>query len=134
MTAVLQFVLDALICSLVVKAFCVHTPLWLLFSFVAVFCMGCISFALCCSVFFSNAKLAAVVLPIAFFAAVLPKYIFFGTDRFEKTTEKLAASLLLPSAFAFGADILADYEYAQVGRRGVTRVPTDRASEPLLHR
>ena len=30
-TAVLQFLLDALICSLVVKAFCVHTPLWLLF-------------------------------------------------------------------------------------------------------
>ena len=104
------------------------------------------------------------MLPIAFFAAVLPKYIFFGTDRFEKTQEKVATSLplpllglglglrarartggrvkvanpnlspdpepspspspnpiqvatslLLPSAFAFGADILADYEYAQVG-------------------
>jgi len=32
------------------------------------------------------------VLPIAFFASVLPKYIFFGTDRFEKTAEKLATS------------------------------------------
>ena len=30
-TAILQFLLDALICALVVKAFCVHTPLWLLF-------------------------------------------------------------------------------------------------------
>ena len=55
-TAIVQFLLDALICALVVKAFCVHTPLWLLFSFIGIFCLGCISFALCCSVFFSNAR------------------------------------------------------------------------------
>lgn len=115
MTAIVQFLLDAFVCALVVKAFCVYTPFWVLFTYVAIFCMGCISFALCVSVFFSNAKLAAVVLPIVFFASVLPKYIFFSTDRFEKINEKLAASLLLPSAFSFGADILADYEYAQVG-------------------
>ena len=35
--------------------------------------------------------------------------------RYERTTDKLWASLLLPSAFSFGADILADYEYAEIG-------------------
>ena len=44
-TAIAQFLLDALICALVIKAFCVHTPLWLLFSFIGVFCLGYISFA-----------------------------------------------------------------------------------------
>ena len=114
-TAIVQFALDAFICAGVISLFCVNTPFWVLLLYVTTFCMGCISFALLLSVFFSNAKLAAIVLPIAFFAAVLPKYIFFGTNRFEKTREKLASSLLLPSAFSFGADILADYEYAQVG-------------------
>ena len=47
----------------------------------------------------------------------LPKYryIFFGSNRFEKSGQKLCASLLLPTAFAFGADIIADYEYAEIG-------------------
>ena len=43
------------------------------------------------------------------------RYIFFGSNRFEKSGQKLWASLLLPTAFAFGADIIADYEYAEVG-------------------
>ena len=46
---------------------------------------------------------------------MLPRYIFFGSNRFEKPQEKLMASLLLPTAFAFGADIIADYEYAEIG-------------------
>jgi len=41
---------------------------------------------------------------------VLPKYLFFGTNRYERTNDKLLASLLSPTAFAFGAEVLGDYE------------------------
>ncbi len=51
------------------------------------------------------------------------RYIFFGTNPYERTSAKVLTSLLLPSAFAFGADILADYEYAE---RSVTLAPTRR--------
>ena len=91
------------------------TSFALLLAYVTLFCVGVVSFCLLVSVFFSNAKLAAVLAPILFFGAVLPKYVFFGSNRYERTTDKLWASLLLPSAFSFGADILADYEYAEIG-------------------
>ncbi|EOD36771.1 hypothetical protein EMIHUDRAFT_449089 [Emiliania huxleyi CCMP1516] len=38
-----------------------------------------------------------------------------GTNRFEQTGAKIAASLAAPTAFAFGADVLGEYEYASVG-------------------
>ena len=114
-TALLQFVLIAILCAGTTASFMIHTSFALLFAYVTLFCVGVVSFCLLVSVFFSNAKLAAVLAPILFFGAVLPKYVFFGSNRYERTTDKLWASLLLPSAFSFGADILADYEYAEIG-------------------
>ena len=35
--------------------------------------------------------------------------------RYERVTSKMYFSLLLPTAFAFGADILADFELAEIG-------------------
>ena len=67
------------------------------------------------SVFFSNSKLAAIVGPVALFLTILPKYIFFSTNANEAVPAKYAASILPPTAFTFGADILAQYEYAKVG-------------------
>lgn len=64
---------------------------------------------------FSRAKLAAIVGPMALFATLLPRYIFFGSNRYEAVPAKRWASLLPCTAFAFGADIIADYEYAEVG-------------------
>jgi len=64
---------------------------------------------------FSRAKLAAIVGPMAFFATLLPRFLFFGTNRFEATNAKVWASLLPCTAFAFGADIIADYEYSEAG-------------------
>ena len=43
------------------------------------------------------------------------RFIFFGYNRYEATTAKRWASLLPATAFAFGADIVADYEYAEQG-------------------
>ena len=43
------------------------------------------------------------------------RYIFFGYNRNEAAGAKRLASLLPATAFAFGADIVADYEYAEQG-------------------
>ena len=83
--------------------------------YVGLFCLGSISFAFLLSVFFTNAVLSAVVGPIAFFGALLPRYLFFSTNRYERVSAKIFASLLLPTAFSFGADILADFELAEIG-------------------
>jgi hypothetical protein len=52
---------------------------------------------------------------MALFATLLPRFIFFETNRYEAIASKRWASLLQCTAFAFGADIIADYEYAEVG-------------------
>ena len=115
LSALVQFAFICLASAVVTKMFVVNTALWILLVYIGCFCLGAISFAFLLSVFFSNAILSAVVGPIAFFAALLPRYLFFGTNRFEKVDQKIYASLLLPTAFAFGADILAEYELAEIG-------------------
>lgn len=55
-------------------------------------------------------QLAAIVGPVALFCAVLPRYLFFNTNRFEAAGAKYLWSLSSPTAFAFAADIVADYE------------------------
>ena len=65
--------------------------------------------------FFRFAQLAALVGPVILFAAILPRYIFYGTNRYEAASSKFYWSLLSPTAFTFGADFIADYEYAGVG-------------------
>ena len=43
------------------------------------------------------------------------RFIFFGYNRYEAAEARKWASLLPATAFAFGADIVADYEYAEQG-------------------
>jgi ATP-binding cassette, subfamily A (ABC1), member 3 len=87
----------------------------LLFIYFFLFCMSEIQFAFLISVFFSNAKLAAIAGPVALFASLLPRYIFYTTSNNVEIVNKLLACLLSPTAFSFGADIIAQYEYANVG-------------------
>lgn len=87
----------------------------LIFMFLFSFCLSEISFSFLIASFFSKAKLAAIVGPVFLFCSILPRYIFFGTNRYEEQQSKYFASLLSPSAFSFGADIIADYEYSGVG-------------------
>lgn len=87
----------------------------LLFFYFFFFCISEINFAFLLSVFFSNAKLAAIAGPVLLFAAILPRYIFLNTTNNEQVVNKVLACILSPSAFAFGADIISDYEYANVG-------------------
>ena len=107
LSAILQFTVTTLLCTVMIKQFVINTATWIILLYVGVFCLGAVSFAFFLSVFFSNAVLSAVVGPVAFFGALLPRYLFFGANRYERTQAKIYASLLLPTAFSFAADILA---------------------------
>jgi hypothetical protein len=63
----------------------------------------------------NSAKLAAIIGPLALFATILPRFIFFGSNRYEATTGKMWASLFPATAFTFAADIIGEYEYSQQG-------------------
>ena len=63
----------------------------------------------------SYSKLASIVAPVVLFCAILPRYIFFSTNEEEVVAGKYIASLLSPTAFTFGADIIASYEYGNIG-------------------
>jgi len=86
-----------------------------LYVFIGFFSTATVGFCFVVAACFSRAKLAAIVGPMAFFATLLPRFIFFDSNRYEATGGKLLGSLLPCTAFAFGADIIADYEYAEVG-------------------
>lgn len=75
--------------------------------------VGALSFLV--SVFFSNSKLAAICGPVVLVFTILPKFIFFGTETNEGVSAKLAASIMSPTAFSLGADIIAYYESITVG-------------------
>ena len=96
-------------------SFIPNTNIIILFFYFFLFHMSEISLSFLIAVFFSNSKLAAIVGPVILFITILPKYIFFGSNSNEESLAKYAASLLSPTAFTFGADILADYEYSKVG-------------------
>jgi hypothetical protein len=86
-----------------------------LFAWIGLFSTASIGFCLTIASLFHQSKLAAIIGPMALFATILPRFIFFGYNRYEATTAKKWASLLPATAFAFGADIVADYEYAEQG-------------------
>jgi hypothetical protein len=67
------------------------------------------------SVFFSNAKLAAICAPVFLFMTLLPRFAFLNTNENEVYAAKYATCLLPATAFSFGADIIAQYEYTGIG-------------------
>ena len=81
LSALVQFSIIAALCTAVIKLFVIHTAWWIILLYVGLFCLGAISFAFFLSVFFTNAVLSAIVGPIAFFGALLPRYLFFSTNR-----------------------------------------------------
>lgn len=116
LTALALFLWIALSSSvLCTSSFLPNSDPRLVFLFLATFCLSEITFSFLIASFFSKAKLAAIIGPVCLFCSILPRYIFFGTNRYEEQQSKYLASLLSPSAFSFGADILADYEYSGVG-------------------
>jgi ATP-binding cassette subfamily A (ABC1) protein 3 len=88
---------------------------FLIFLYFFFFCMSEINFAFLVSVFFGNAKLAAIFAPVILFSTILPRYLFYTSNANENVVYKVLACFLSPTAFAFGADIIANYEYSGVG-------------------
>jgi ATP-binding cassette subfamily A (ABC1) protein 3 len=87
----------------------------LVFIFFWIFVTSLLTFAFLVAVFFSKAKLAGIVGPIILFAAVMPRYAFFSTDGGEMLGAKTMTSVFSPTAFTFGADLLMQYEGANLG-------------------
>ena len=114
-TSIIFFVIAILVTVTLSTNVLMHSSPAYLFTFIGLFSTATIGFCFVIASFFSRAKLAAIVGPMALFATLLPRFIFFGSNRYEAITSKKLASLLPCTAFAFGADIIADYEYAEVG-------------------
>jgi ATP-binding cassette subfamily A (ABC1) protein 3 len=100
---------------LTTSSFLVSSNSFLIFLFFFFFCMSEINFAFLISVFFSNSKLAAIFGPVILFSTILPRYIFYTTNGNEFVGYKILACILSPTAFAFGADIISNYEYGGIG-------------------
>jgi ATP-binding cassette subfamily A (ABC1) protein 3 len=87
----------------------------IIFLFFALFCLSEVLLSMLLATFFSNSKLASIAAPALLFSTILPRYIFFNTVDEELWIQKYFTSLLSPSAFAFGADTIAQYEYSNIG-------------------
>ena len=115
-SSLLQFTVIALLITLLMHfTLLPHTDLSLLFFFFFMFILSEITFSFLISVFFNSAKVAGIVGSILIFAAVIPRYAFFNTDPNEAILGKTIVSLLSPTAFTLGADLLISYEGVNVG-------------------
>mmetsp|Transcript_43917 Transcript_43917/g.64517 ORF Transcript_43917/g.64517 Transcript_43917/m.64517 type:complete len:2436 (+) Transcript_43917:98-7405(+) len=116
LVAYLIFALCAVFVTLTLTwSLLINSSMLYVFAFIFLFCSSVIGFSFFISSFFSRAKLAAIFGPVALFCSLLPRWLFYGTNQYEMATQKKIASLLPCTAFAFGADIIADYEYAKIG-------------------
>ena len=96
-----------------------HTDVSLLLAFFVTFAMSQITLGFLMTVFFSKAKLAGVLGPILLFALTMPRYAFYSSDSGAGGSDsnvlpKTFVSLLSPTAFTFGADLLMQYEGANL--------------------
>ncbi len=114
-TATFSSSIISILVSLTLKGVMIHSSFFYLFIYILLFSFAASGFAFFIAAFFSRANLAGTIGPVALVTTILPQIIFFGTDQNEVTFSKKWASLLPCTAFVLGADILSDYEYAQVG-------------------
>lgn len=112
---VLFFWISVSFAFITTRSFLLKSSPTLLFFYFFLFCMSEINLAFLVSVFFSNSKLAAIVAPVVLFGALMPRYAFLTTNQNEQLVSKVMASFLSPTAFSFGADLIASYEYTGVG-------------------
>lgn len=92
------------------RSFLPNSNVTIVFAYFFIFSVALMQFSFLVAVFFNNSKLAAIVAPVVLFSSILPRFIFFTSNDYETVKPKIGASILLPTAFSFGADILAEYE------------------------
>lgn len=114
-STIVFFIITVSVTFILTRTVLLHSDPWYIFVYIGLFSSATVGFSFVLAAFFGQAKLASIVGPIALFVMLLPRFIFFGTNRFEATGGKMIASFLPATAFAFGADIVADYEYAEQG-------------------
>ncbi|CAM6122589.1 unnamed protein product [Calypogeia fissa] len=112
---VVFFIVSVFVTSLLKVTFFPKSDASIIFILFFLFTSSLIPFGFFLSVFFSKAKLAALVAPFVHFASIMPRYVFFRTGSGQALPGKSATSLLPPTAFTFGVDLMAQYEGADVG-------------------
>ena len=86
-----------------------------LFSRIFLFTTSQVSLCLLLVSFFNKAKLAAVIGPLVVFGMVIPSFIYTGQSGQENLAARTGVCLFSPTAFAFGASLLAEAEGANQG-------------------
>jgi len=116
LTYTLMFAVTALAdTTLECLTFFPKTNVVLMFIFNFEFLLSIIAFSVMLSTIFSRAKLAGVVCPLTIFASVIPRYLFMSAEDNQLVSAKMFTSLLSPSAYSFGCDTIAKFEYVQKG-------------------
>jgi ATP-binding cassette subfamily A (ABC1) protein 3 len=115
LTSLLLFFWIALSTTWMSHAFLPKSNQILLFFYFFLFGLSAIFLCFVIASFFSNAKRAAIVGPVTLESLLLPTYIFYSTNSNQAVKSKIAASLLSPTCFALGANIISDAEYANIG-------------------
>jgi ATP-binding cassette subfamily A (ABC1) protein 3 len=75
---------SAFLCS---SSFLPRSNRFLVFMYFFLFNLSEIPFCFLIATFFSKAKIAAIVGPVALFVSLLPRFIFLGTNAFEQTSK-----------------------------------------------
>jgi ATP-binding cassette subfamily A (ABC1) protein 3 len=104
--------------SVTIFVFCTFwskSSFFLLFSLFFSFSLSLITFSLFLSSLISSSSIITIVIPILLFLFLLPFYILSSTSNDELVASKILFSLFSPSAFAFGANLISNYEIANVG-------------------
>ena len=115
-TSFILFFWIAITCTLITTAtFLRSSNKSIIFAYFFLFTMSEVTMAFLIAVFFNNSKLASIVGPVILFLTLLPRFIFLSTNSNEASTDKFLASLLSPTAFSLGADIIASYESINIG-------------------
>lgn len=110
------FLWIAITATLISKgSFLAHSDISLVFAFYFLYSLSLTTFCSLCSVFFSNAKIAGTVAPVALFILIIPRFVFINTNSDTAYQSKYWASLMSPTAVGFGSDILAQAEYSGQG-------------------
>jgi ABC-type multidrug transport system ATPase subunit len=116
LTYFLIFLVIAIVETILLKGSILsHTNVGLIFVYFLLFNLSMLSLAFMISAWFNKAKLAGIVGPILVFALVMPRYAFLTADSTELVSYKYLTSLSSPAAFAFGFDVLSQYEGSNLG-------------------
>lgn len=105
--AVILLVICVAVTIVCCTSFLRHTDPVLLFILFAFFAASELAFGLMVAAFFNNAKIAGIVAPLAHFACLLPRYIFFRVEAPQVGCLLFSRPFLQCRSHAFRQKVLA---------------------------